>query len=140
MLTQDSAFHTCFPAFPGRKELEVPFEVCEGFMVVWRPAWVLCRGRGGPSCGCMGDVWTAGSVEVLCEMSEVMVVWRSAWVLCGCVWGVRVCGCVGAAWTVGSVEVLCEMCGACRHYGGVEGCVGTEWQCGVLNGVFRGAV
>lgn len=40
----------------------------------------------------------------------------------------------------GSVEVLCEMCGACRHYGGVEGCVGTEWQCGVLNGVFRGAV
>lgn len=81
-------------------ELEVSFEVCEGY--------------GGVAVY-MGTVW---------------------------VWGgsVCVCDCVGAAWTVGSVEVLCEMCGVCRHYGGVEGCVGTEWQCGVLNGVFRGAV
>lgn len=52
--------------------------------------------------------------------------------VCGC--GERVCGCVGAVWTVGTVEVLCEMCGVCEYYGGVEGCVGTEWQCGVCVG------
>lgn len=113
-------------------------------MVVWRPAWVLCRGRGGPSCDCMGDVWTAGSVEVVREMFEVCKGYGGVAVCMGTVWvcgGVCVCVIV---WVLrglwGSVEVLCEMCGACRHYGGVEGCVGTEWQCGVLNGVFRGAV
>jgi hypothetical protein len=51
-----------------------------------------------------------------------------------CVW---LCGCCVDC---GNCGVLCEMCGACKHYGGVEGCVGTKWQCGVQNEVCEGAV
>ena len=86
-----------------------------------------------------GIVWGVRTGGVKC--ARVMVVWRSARVLCRvrgcggpCVW---LCGCCVDC---GNFGVLCEMCGACKHYGGVEGCVGTKWQCELLNEVCEGAV
>lgn len=82
-----------------------------------------------------GTVWGVKTGGVKC--ARVMVVCRSARVLC------RVRESVGV-WVWGAmcvvVWVLCEMCGACKRYGAVEGCVGTKWQCGVLNEVCEGAV
>lgn len=106
-------------------ELEVPFEVCKGFMAVWRPAWILCRGRGGPLCGCMGVVWTAGSVEVLCEMFEVCKGYGGVAVCMGTVWvwGVHVCVVV---WVLYGLWGLWKCCVKCVEF--------ALWGCGELCG------
>lgn len=68
-------------------------------------------------CGCVGAVWTVGTVGccVKCvEHASIMAVWRAVWVLNGSV------GC-----RMRCVKVLCEVHGMYRGHKGVEGCVGA---------------